>query len=406
MMTRDDAHVCSRKKLTVAKAFGTIVLMGTGSAVVSGCGATPVVQASVSSGQPGTVVKLTGQAGRGCTLGPEWPGVSFERYGARSPAPGATITPPVAANGSWSATFAVPSYLGGRAAGRAGRAVTSGSYQFVSSACGGRQEQRVPFHVTNVSLLGLPKVAYAGIAATPDGQGYWLVQTNGQVQAYGDAKAYGSLPAKEASAGPVVAIARTYNGSGYWLVNAEGHVFAFGDARSYGSLPLAKAVDAPVASMAVAPNGHGYWLLAESGQIFHFGASRLEGLPKTNSAPYDAIVARPAGGYIVTGADNSRAYAYPGGGLINGATNAITATLVGAASTPSGNGAWLAGADGAVYAVGDATFYGSVQTDQVPLGAPVTGIAARPDGGGYWLVGADGSVYGYGDAPVFPRPTP
>lgn len=49
---------------------------------------------------------------------------------------------------------------------------------------------------------------------------------------------------------------------------------------------------------------------------------------------------------------------------------------------------------------------GSMATDHpdlVNLDAPIVGIAATPTGKGYWLVGADGGVFAHGDAEVLPR---
>ena len=66
------------------------------------------------------------------------------------------------------------------------------------------------------------------------------------------------------------------------------------------------------------------------------------------------------------------------------------------ASTPTGHGYWLVGADGGVFAFGDAAFEGS--TVGVSLAAPIIGIVPTRDGGGYWLVGADGGVFAFGDA--------
>ena len=78
---------------------------------------------------------------------------------------------------------------------------------------------------------------------------------------------------------------------------------------------------------------------------------------------------------------------------------AISAPVVGIASTPDGQGYWLVGADGGVYTFGDATFYGSIPSLGVTLTAAITGMARTPDGAGYWLVGADGGVFTFGDAP-------
>jgi hypothetical protein len=387
---------------------GNVVASGLAAAtlasVLAACGAAEAIKTSKSSGQPGALVTVSGNAGGSCVPGRNWFGVSFERSG--DDAALATMTPPVTASGSWRASFMVPAYLGSSAPKGAGAVVTRGRYEFVASTCKGHSTMTASFWVTTSAPAPEPEPGFVSMAATPDGLGYWLAQANGQVQAYGDAKPYGSLPAGDrAQETPIAAIVRTYDGGGYWLVNSKGHVYSFGDARPHGSLPARKAAQAPITSMAATPDGRGYWLLAADGHIYAFGDARLQGMPDARSAPYDAIVARPAGGYIVTGADNGESYAYPGGNVLGGGPGyTISATLVGAAATPSGNGVWLAGSDGAVYDFGDAAFYGSIPGETPLLAAPVTGIAGRPDGRGYWLLAADGSVYGYGDAPVFPTP--
>src|SRR5205814_9549694 len=72
-----------------------------------------------------------------------------------------------------------------------------------------------------------------GMAATPSGDGYWLVASDGGIFAYGDAPYAGSTGAITLNQ-PVVGMAPTPSGQGYWLVAADGGVFAFGDA-----LPMA-----------------------------------------------------------------------------------------------------------------------------------------------------------------------
>jgi hypothetical protein len=59
----------------------------------------------------------------------------------------------------------------------------------------------------------------------------------------------------------------------------------------------------------------------------------------------------------------------------------------------------LVGADGGVYAFGDAPYTGSLPQIGVHPAAPIVGIAPSADAQGYWLVGADGGVYAFGDAP-------
>lgn len=167
-------------------------------------------------------------------------------------------------------------------------------------------------------------------------------------------------------------MARTYDDRGYWLVSSGGKVYDFGDAHNYGSLRSGRVGSAmAISSVTATPDGRGYWLLGDNGRVYAFGNARLEGWPNTYSAPFCAIVARPGGGYIVTGADDAENYAYPGGSVLGGGPGyTMSATLVGAASTPSGNGTWLVGRDGSVYTFGDATFYGSVPGSKAQLRAP------------------------------------
>lgn len=68
-------------------------------------------------------------------------------------------------------------------------------------------------------------------------------------------------------------------------------------------------------------------------------------------------------------------------------------------STPSGAGYWLFGADGGVFAFGDAQFFGSM--GGIPLQKPITGAAVTHDGTGYWLVAEDGGVFAFGHAGFF-----
>jgi hypothetical protein len=70
---------------------------------------------------------------------------------------------------------------------------------------------------------------------------------------------------------------------------------------------------------------------------------------------------------------------------------------------PSGNGYWIANANGAVFAMGASKYYGGGNNlpGGVKLNSPCTGISASPSGNGYWLVTAKGQVYAFGDAKSF-----
>jgi hypothetical protein len=66
------------------------------------------------------------------------------------------------------------------------------------------------------------------------------------------------------------------------------------------------------------------------------------------------------------------------------------------AATQTGNGYWLVGADGGVFAFGDAPFVGSAVGQS--LASPVVGLAPTQTGSGYWLAEANGGSLRFGDA--------
>ncbi|RPI07365.1 MAG: N-acetylmuramoyl-L-alanine amidase [Actinobacteria bacterium] len=72
------------------------------------------------------------------------------------------------------------------------------------------------------------------MAATPSGNGYWVVGSDGGIFSYGDAGFHGSLGGITLNS-PVVGITATPSGRGYWLIAQDGGVFAFGDAPFHGA---------------------------------------------------------------------------------------------------------------------------------------------------------------------------
>jgi hypothetical protein len=74
-----------------------------------------------------------------------------------------------------------------------------------------------------------------GMAATPDGGGYWLVGADGGVFSFGDAPFEGSLPGIGLAA-TAVAILPTATGLGYIIVTANGRAIGFGDAPQFGDV--------------------------------------------------------------------------------------------------------------------------------------------------------------------------
>jgi hypothetical protein len=185
-----------------------------------------------------------------------------------------------------------------------------------------------------------------GMAATPDGQGYWLVATDGGVFSYGDAKFYGSTGAIHLNQ-PIVNMESTPDGLGYWLVASDGGVFTFGDAKFYGSAG-AIHLNKPIVGMSATTTGLGYWLVASDGGVFTYGDAKF---------------------YGSTGAIH------------------LNEPIAGIAPTPDGTGYWLVAEDGGIFTFGDAAFSGT-------LGATgtVAGIVVDPSTGDYTLVEVNGTA--------------
>ncbi len=87
------------------------------------------------------------------------------------------------------------------------------------------------------------------------------------VSGFGDATSYGA-PSQVNE--PIVGIAATPDGKGYWLAASDGGVFTFGDAGFFGSAGNI-ALYRPIVGMAPTPNGGGYWLVASDGGVFTYG---------------------------------------------------------------------------------------------------------------------------------------
>jgi hypothetical protein len=219
-------------------------------------------------------------------------------------------------NGSWSVAPGIPSVPGGHINGLS---CISGACVAVGQTYIGSTPAFETLALTNSassgSHLNKPVV---GMAATPDGKGYWLVASDGGIFAYGDAGFYGSAGAIRL-AEPIVGMAATPDGKGYWLVASDGGIFTYGDAGFYGSAGAIRLAE-PIVGMAVTPDGKGYWLVASDGGIFTYG---------------------DAGFYGSAGAIR------------------LAEPIVGMAATTDAGGYWFDAADGGVFTYGDAEFHGS-----------------------------------------------
>ena len=89
-----------------------------------------------------------------------------------------------------------------------------------------------------------------GIAARPDGGGYWLAGSDGGSSTTATPAFDGSVPGQGiVGQPPVVGITRTPSGAGYWLVGSNGAVYTYGDAAFLGS-PNGTRLNAPVSGIA------------------------------------------------------------------------------------------------------------------------------------------------------------
>ncbi|MHB1505056.1 MAG: hypothetical protein ACYCTL_13810 [Acidimicrobiales bacterium] len=363
-----------------------------------------------TAGPVGTVVHLSGDIGPSCAAqAPKLSGVATEflefQRGTGYRQPNEWINVPVATDGTWSATFVIPSFVGGQAMtnGSLGGDVTPGVWQFGLPTCNGPAPQ-VNFEVTGTTP---PASSFVGIAAPGGGQGYWLAQAGGGVYSYGDAPFLGSTYSEGLSglsgprplAAPIVGITAAPSGKGYWLVGADGGVFAFGDAGFYGSLPgLGIIPAAPIVGITAAPSGKGYWLVGADGGVFAFGDAGFYGNVRDGVPRVALLASSNAQGYVLPSSTGIEEPESDSAASPLATPMPLAAPISGAAPALGGDGYWLVGADGGVFAFGDAGFYGSLPGLGITPAAPIVGITAAPSGKGYWLVGADGGVFAFGDA--------
>jgi hypothetical protein len=238
-----------------------------------------------------------------------------------------------------------------------------------------------------------------GLAATPDGEGYWIAYSNGAVHDHGDAGNFGGAQGAALNA-PINHIVSTPDGKGYWLVASDGGIFTYGDAGFFGSTG-ALHLNAPVVDMAPTPNGAGYWLVAADGGIFTFGNAGFHGSTGNIrlNKPVVGMAATPDGGGYWLVASDGGIFAF-GDAPFYGSTGNIVLNkpVNGMAPTKDGHGYWFVASDGGIFSFGDAKFHGS--TGSLSLNAPIVGMAADSATGGYWLLGSDGGIFSEG-APFF-----
>jgi len=141
-----------------------------------------------------------------------------------------------------------------------------------------------------------------GIVPMPQGNGYWIYTGAGRVFScsYGEVNNEEDLIALGQQA---VVDMEAHPGGGYWLLEADGDVHAFNGAPDYGSVDLDTSSDRAV-SLVPAPGGIGYWIVTLQRDIVPFeGAAQLTGADR-------ALVLDPDIGGVAD------MVALPGGGLV------------------------------------------------------------------------------------------
>ena len=195
-----------------------------------------------------------------------------------------------------------------------------------------------------------------GMAARPNGLGYWLLGGDGGVFSYGLAPFYGSTGGMPLNA-PIVGIAATPDGNGYWLVARDGGVFAYGDAKFYGSMG-GKPLNQPIVGMAVDQATGGYWLVASDGGVFSFNAPFVGGTGgRVLNQPIIGIEAASDGsGYRLAARDGGVfSYHLPFDGSYAGKSQHPIVAITGDGT----DGYWLLDSCGGIYTFGSLFFYKS-----------------------------------------------
>ncbi len=125
-----------------------------------------------------------------------------------------------------------------------------------------------------------------GMAAMPNGLGYWEVASDGGIFTFGAAAFYGSMGGHPLNK-PIVGMAYDPATGGYWEVASDGGIFSF-NAPFYGSMG-GKPLNKPIVGMAATPDGKGYWLVASDGGIFTFGDAGFYGSMGGQSIPAPVV---------------------------------------------------------------------------------------------------------------------
>ena len=204
--------------------------------------------------------------------------------------------------------------------------------------------------------------AVVAIAATTDGHGYYLLRSNGEVDAFGVAS-HGSVPSGDLAPGvTATGIAYDVATGGYWVVSSDGRVRGFNAPNLGGPRihPGGWGQYASAVAIASTSDGRGYYVVRANGDVEGFGVARHGSLA---------------------------------GKLAYGATAPVVA--VGIATDAATGGYWVLTSNGGVTGFDAPVTHGARGHQHVTNTTPVTAIAGGVDGNGYYVLRANGEVDAY-----------
>jgi len=272
--------------------------------------------------------------------------------------------------------------------------VNPGTSQLISRAMTVRRSPVVGVHCLLVALvasvLSLTTTAASATNSLPT------------LAAFG-ATYFGSPPSTNPA---VVGVAAGSNGTGYYVLRSNGEVDAYGATGSAPSVAASLPVGTTATGIAIDPATGGYWVVFSNGTVKGHNAP-FHGQPHIPSSGWGqhpaavAIASTPDGsGYYVLRANGSvGAYGVPthgslGGHLHYGLTAPVVAVAI--AVDPATDGYWIATSTGGV-ANFDAPSYGSPLASAYGKygGVPVSALAAASDGTGYDVLLTNGAIDRY-----------
>jgi PKD repeat protein len=224
--------------------------------------------------------------------------------------------------------------------------------------------------------------------------GYWLLESDGDVYAFGNAQDH-AVPTGSGAA--AIDIQSTPNGCGYWIVRADGTITAVGGAAALGNFNIG-GLDAGerLLTISTTASGNGLWGFTSKGRTLTLGdAVNYGGMIGTtlNGEIIDSIATSTGLGYFMLGSDGG-IFTFGDAVFINSLpalVGALNEPAVGLVPDPDGNGYWIVAADGGVFSI-EAPYRGSFPGLKLgPLNKP--GIGMVPYGNGYLIVATDGGVF-------------